>query len=714
MKQLLQSMRNGKTAVEDVPTPKVHPGSILVRVESSLVSAGTERMLVDFASKSLIGKAKARPDFVLQVLDKAKREGMLNTAKVALNRLDQPMPLGYSTSGVVEDVGKGVTGIQPGDRVACAGNHAVHAEYNLVPKNLFVKVPAGVNPDSAAFTTLGAISLHGFRLANPQVGDNIAVIGLGLLGLLATRIALASGCRVFGTDIDPQRVRLGKTTGAVCTNRANADTAGRTFSGGKGFDAVLICADATGDDVIKLAAEICRDRGKVISIGAVGLNLTRKQFYEKEITFLVSRSYGPGRYDPAYEEEGVDYPYGYVRWTETRNMAAFLDMISIGKLEVESLITHRFKIDDAARAYKLITRKTGEPFLGVMLTYPAQTEKTGSSVAIPLSRPAKASMDLHLGVLGAGNYAQAVFLPVIKKTGEIDLKAIASSSGVTARHAADKFGFSFASADENEILTDQGINVITILTRHDEHAHQASVAIKNHKHVYCEKPLALDQAGLNQVQKAIKTVPDSILTVGFNRRFSPMAVRMKEFISARTEPLMANYRVNAGFLPLTHWLHDPLQGGGRIIGEACHFVDLLTFLIGRLPVSVLCRSLPDGGIYRQDNVLITLVYPDGSIANITYLANGDKSVSKEICEIFTEGSVIKLDDFRVLELTRNGKTERLKSGNQDKGHQAAWKSFISSIRKGGNPPIPYEDIWGVHRVVFEAVESLRSGKQVNF
>jgi predicted dehydrogenase/threonine dehydrogenase-like Zn-dependent dehydrogenase len=714
MKQLLQSMRNGKTTVADVPTPVVHPGSILVRVESSLVSAGTERMLVDFAGKSLLGKAKARPDFVLQVLDKAKREGVLNTAQAAFNRLDQPMPLGYSTSGVVEEVGKGVTGIQPGDRVACAGSHAVHAEYNLVPKNLFVKVPTGVSPDSAAFTTLGAIALHGFRLADPQVGDNIAVIGLGLLGLLVTRIALASGCRVFGTDIDPHRVKLGKNAGAFCTNRANAETAGRTFSGGKGFDAVLICADATGDDVIKLAAEICRDRGKVISIGAVGLNLTRKQFYEKEITFLVSRSYGPGRYDPAYEEDGVDYPYGYVRWTETRNMAAFLDMISTGKLEVESLISHRFVIDHAAGAYKLITHKTEEPFLGVLLTYPVHTEKPGSSITIPLARKSKPSMGLHLGVLGAGNYAQALFLPVIKKNGQIDLKSIASSSGVNARHAADKFGFSFASADENDILTDQGINVITILTRHDDHARQASVAIKNHKHVYCEKPLALDQAGLDRVQKAIKTVPDSILTVGFNRRFSPMAVRMKEFISARTEPLMANYRVNAGFLPLTHWLHDPLQGGGRIIGEACHYVDLLTFLIGRLPVSVHCLSLPDGGIYRQDNVLITLTYPDGSIANVTYLANGDKSVSKETCEIFTEGSVIKLDDFRVLELTRNGKTDRIKSGNQDKGHQAAWKSFITSIQKGGNPPIPYEEIWGVHRVVFAAVESLQSGKQVIF
>ncbi len=349
MKQLLQSMRNGKTTVEEVPTPRVHDGCILVRVEASLVSAGTERMLVDFAGKSLLGKARARPDFVKQVLDKAKKDGVTPTLKAAFNRLDQPMPLGYSTAGMVEAVGKGITGVKPGDRVACAGSHAVHAEYNLVPKNLFVKVPKGVDGESAAFTTLGAIALHGFRLAEPQVGENIAVIGLGLLGLLAVRIAQAAGCRVFGTDIDPARVILGKNTGVACVIRSEAEISGRSFSSGKGFDAVLICADHPGDDAVKLAADLCRDRGRVISIGAVGLNLIRKQFYEKEITFLVSRSYGPGRYDPLYEENGIDYPYGYVRWTETRNMAAFLELIASGRLEVKSLLTHRFDILDACQ-----------------------------------------------------------------------------------------------------------------------------------------------------------------------------------------------------------------------------------------------------------------------------------------------------------------------------------------------------------------------------
>lgn len=703
-------MRNGKTAVEEVPTPRVHTGCILVRVEASLVSAGTERMLVDFAGKSLIGKARARPDFVRQVLDKARKDGVAVTMKAALNRLDQPMPLGYATAGIVEAVGKGVTGIRPGDRVACAGSHAVHAEYNLVPQNLFVKVPRGVDGESAAFSTLGAIALHGFRLAEPQVGEYIAVIGLGLLGLLATRIALAAGCRVFGTDIDPARVKLGRNTGAACVPRGEAEIYGRSFSAGRGFDAVLICADHPGDDAIKLAAELCRDRGRVISIGAVGLNLSRKQFYEKEITFQVSRSYGPGRYDPVFEEKGVDYPYGYVRWTETRNMAAFLELLVSKKIEVKSLITHRFEITDAARAYQVITRKTGEAFLGVLLTYPV--EKTGNGSKLIIRKEVQPTSGIKLGVLGAGNYAQAVFLPVIKDVGLAELRGIASASGASARHAAEKFGFAYASADDNEILEDPGINTVVVLTRHNEHALQASTAIRNNKNVFCEKPLAIDRPGLEGIYKSLKSSPNSTLAVGFNRRFAPLVLKTREFFADRAEPLVINYRVNAGSITLTHWTQDPAVGGGRIIGEGCHFIDLCTFIAGKLPTRVMVNALPDGGIYREDNVVITLNYSDGSIAIITYLANGDKSLSKETYEIFCGGKVARLDDFRLLELTRGGKTDKYRS-NQDKGHKAAWTAFLKSIRAGTPPPIPYEELWAVHLATFAAVDSIRSGEAIN-
>ena len=710
MRQLLQSMRNGKTFVEDVPVPKVHAGFILVRVEASLVSAGTERMLVDFAGKSLLGKARARPDFVKQVLDKARKEGVTSTAKAAFNRLDQPMPLGYSTAGIVEAVGKGITGIHPGDRVACAGSHAAHAEYNLVPKNLFVKVPKSVDAESAAFTTLGAIALHGFRLAEPQVGENIAVVGLGLLGLLAVRIALAAGCRVFGTDIDPERVKLGNKSGATCVLRSSAETTGRAFSTGRGFDAVLICADHPGDDAVKLAADLCRDRGKVISIGAVGLNLTRKQFYEKEITFLVSRSYGPGRYDPAFEEEGIDYPYGYVRWTETRNMAAFLGLLDSGRVEVKSLITHRFEIQNAPQAYQVITRKTGEPFLGVLLTYPLTESQKESIITLP--RKTSVTSDVKVGVLGAGNYAQAVFLPVIQSVGQTELRGIASASGATARHAAGKFAFAYASADDGQILGDPEINTVVILTRHDEHAHQTASAIRNGKHVYCEKPLAIDRRGLEEVRKAYLSFPQPVLMVGFNRRFAPLVRRMQEFLADRAEPMVINYRVNAGFIPTSHWTQDPKVGGGRIIGEGCHFIDLCTYFAGSLPVRVDASALPDGGIYRQDNAVITLTFANGSIANITYLANGDKSLSKETCEIFTGGKVARLDDFRTLELTRNGKTQKYRS-NQDKGHRDAWRAFLHCIKSGGDAPIPFEQIQAVHLATYAAVDSIRTGEPVN-
>ncbi len=550
----------------------------------------------------------------------------------------------------------------------------------------------------------------GFRLAEPQVGENIAVIGLGLLGLLAVRIAQAAGCRVFGTDIDSARVKLGKNTGAACVIRSEAEINGRSFSSGKGFDAVLICADHPGDDAVKLAADLCRDRGRVISIGAVGLNLTRKQFYEKEITFLVSRSYGPGRYDPLYEENGIDYPYGYVRWTETRNMAAFLELIASGPLEVKSLVTHRFDILDAARAYQVITRKTGESFLGVLLTYPGS--KTDDLSKVVIRKASQPTSEVKLGVLGAGNYAQAVFLPVIQSAGQAELCGIASASGASARHAAVKFGFTYASADEKEILSDPGINTVVILTRHDEHAIQASTAIQNGKHAYCEKPLAIDHPGLEKVFKSLKSSPKPVLTVGFNRRFAPLIVRTRDFLANRAEPLVINYRVNAGFIPLTHWTQDPKIGGGRIIGEGCHFIDLCTFLAGCLPIRVQANALPDGGIYGQDNAAITLTFSDGSIAIITYLANGDKSLSKETIEIFCGGKVARMDDFRSLELTRGGKTEKFRS-NQDKGHESAWNAFLKSVREGANPPIPYEDIRAVHLATFAAVDSIRSGEAID-
>ncbi len=717
MKQLLQHLRDGQTVVTEVPVPGVRPGFALVHTKASLVSAGTERTLVSFAEKSLVGKAKSRPDLVHQLLDKARREGLLTTVDAAFNRLDQPMPLGYSSAGAIVEVGDGMEGFHMGDRVACAGGgYAVHAEYALVPRNLLARLPEQVGFESAAFATLGAIAMHGFRLAQPQLGESVAVIGLGLLGLLACGIARAAGCRVFGIDLDLARVSLAESMGYAAAPRTGAEAAALAFTHGRGFDVVLVCADARSNDPVELAGEIAADRGHVSAIGAFGMDVPRKVYYEKELRFQVSRSYGPGRYDPNYEERGIDYPSGYVRWTEGRNLQAFVDLLASGQVDVRPLITHRFPIEQAPEAYELITGKHQEPFLGVLLTYPAEPSASPAArVPVPAARPHDpVDTGLSLGVLGAGNYATAMFLPAIAKTGGIERRAIASAAGLNAHHAARRFGFSAASSSENDVLTDPAINVIAILTRHDQHARQASVALGNGKHVYCEKPLAIRPEELEEIAATLQCDHAPLLTVGFNRRFAPMARELQRFLQSSPEPLFAHYRVNAGYLPPKHWLHDPAVGGGRIIGEGCHFVDFLTFLVGQAPISVSAQALPDAGRYHEDNVSLTLSFPNGSIGTVSYLANGDKSFPKERLEVFSGGRAAALDDFRTLELAENGRRRVLHSRlRQDKGHQAAWSNFLVSIRQGAQPPIPYDQLWGVALATFAAVKSLRCGQPVD-
>lgn len=710
MKQLLQNMRDGKAEVADIPRPSARRGTALVRNAVSLVSAGTERMVVEFAEKSLLGKARSRPDLVRQVLDKARREGLLPTIRAAFNRLDQPMALGYSSSGVVVEVGEGLQGFQVGDRVACAGGgFAVHAEYAVVPQNLLARLPDEVDFEQAAFATLGAIALHGFRLAHPQVGESVAVIGLGLLGLLACGIASAAGCRVFGVDLSPERVALAAKFGAQAVLRPDAETGAAGFTRGRGFDVVLICADTHANDPIELAGALARDRGQVVAVGAVGLNIPRKVYYHKEITFQVSRSYGPGRYDPAYEEGGQDYPSGYVRWTEGRNLEAIVDLLASGRLDVRPLISHRFPIQAAAGAYELILGKRAEPFLGVLLTYPPATDPLPPRRVDLLTHAAagKKTSQPVVGVLGAGNYATAVFLPAVQKTGGAGFAGVVSASGLSARHAAQKFGYRFASSDEGDVLDAPDINLVALLTRHNQHARQALRALRAGKHVYCEKPLALTLAELDEIEAALRSEDLPLLMVGFNRRFAPLAVALKTALDQRSEPFAAHYRVNAGALPLTHWTHDPAIGGGRIIGEGCHFIDFLTFLAGHPPLRIEAQSLPDGGIYRQDNALITLTFPDGSLGTLAYLANGDKSVAKERVEVFCGGTVAVLDDFRQLEITAGGRRKVTRSPlGQDKGHQAAWANFLACVREGKPAPIPYEELLAVSRVTIEAAQKI--------
>jgi predicted dehydrogenase/threonine dehydrogenase-like Zn-dependent dehydrogenase len=720
MKQLLQNINNGETVIVEVPLPQLQSGMALVRTQVSLVSAGTERMLVEFAGKSLVGKALSRPDLVRQVVDKARREGLLSTMEAAMNRLDQPMPLGYSSSGIVEAIADDVQGVKVGDRVACAGGgYAVHAEYVSIPKNLITILPENVDFDSAAFTTLGAIALHGFRLSGAQLGESVGVIGLGLLGLLAVSISNAAGCKVFGVDLDETRVNLGSQVGAYSVRRPQAVEAALSFTQGLGLDNVLICADSSGDDPVELAGEIARDRAQVVAIGAVGQTLPRRVYYQKELRFTNSRSYGPGRYDPSYEEAGQDYPVGYVRWTEGRNLEAFVELLAKGQVDVRPLISHHFPIENAPQAYELITGKTSQPFLGVLLTYPeARTRAVDFQKAKePIKKtslPLSGVNVVRLGVLGAGNFANAVMLPALKSTPSVELVSIASASGYHAEFASKKYGFKYTGASENEILSDPQVNTMCILTRHNLHAEQVVRALQAGKHVFCEKPLAISPEQLEQViQQVGADVTSPLLMVGYNRRFAPLVRKLYDFIHPRNEPLIATYRINAGAIPLTHWTQDPTLGGGRIIGEACHFIDLLTFLVGSPPVQVSAQALPDDQRYREDNAILTFSFPDASIGSVTYLANGDKAFPKERLEVFSGGRVAVLDDFRSLELVINGKRQVYRSRlRQDKGHRAEWAAFSQAIISGGPAPIPYDQIFSVTRASFAALESIRSRQSI--
>lgn len=710
MKQLLQDLRAKKPFLAEAPVPSPQPGMVLVRNAASLVSAGTERALVEFAGKSLLGKARARPDLLRQVLDKARREGLMNAANAAFSRLGEAMPLGYSSAGTIVELGSGVQGFRVGQRVACAGGgNAVHAEYVVVPQNLLAILPDDLAFESAAFATMGAIALHGFRLAEVQLGARLAVIGLGLLGQLAASIAQSAGCQAFGIDIDEKRVALARKRGLQAIGRESAEGAAWALGRGQGFDAVLVCADTESSDPIELAGEIARDRARVVVVGAVGLQVPRRTYYAKELNLIVSRSYGPGRYDPGYEEAGLDYPIGYVRWTEGRNLQSFVDLLGRGEVDVSALISHRFPIEKATQAYELIQGK--QPFLGVLIAYPKTQESLASAKRLQFPEAAKpvAEGRVRLGVLGAGNFARYTLLPTLKALRGLELIGIASASGRQAAELGKRFGFRYASSDDQQILNDKNVNAVAVVTRHNLHGGLTLAALKAGKHVFCEKPLALTEKELAAIEKQVAK-RNSLLMVGFNRRFAPMAKQLAGFFGNREQPLAAHYRVNAGPLPANHWLLDPAQGGGRLLGEGCHFIDFLTFLVGAAPVSVVSQAL-SGDVERgQENLQVTLRYGDGSLGTLIYLSNGDRSLPKERLEVFCGGKVAVLDDYRSLDLTHNGRTRGIR-GTQDKGHRAAWQAFVNALRTGGTPPVPYEQIFGGARASFAAMRSLESGKE---
>ncbi|MGD8552752.1 MAG: bi-domain-containing oxidoreductase [Anaerolineales bacterium] len=713
MKQVVQEISTGETVLLEVPLPSAQPGMALVKTAASLVSVGTERALVEFAGKSLLGKARSRPDLVRQVIEKVQREGLLTTYEAVQNRLDQPMPLGYASAGTIVEVGEGLEGFQVGDRVACAGGgFAVHAEYAFVPSNLLAKLPDEVNFAEGAVTTLGAIALHGFRLGEVGVRDRVAVIGLGLLGLLAAMIARAGGCAVLAVDVDPKRVKHARSLGFNAVEREIAERESASFTGGHGFDLVQICADTVTNDTVELAGTIARDKGVVVSTGVVGTQLPRKTYFEKELRFVISRSYGPGRYDPDYEEGGRDYPYGYVRWTEGRNLEAFIELVAEDKVDAEALITHQFPIEQALEAYEFISKPDGE-FIGVLLTYAHEAEGVVPQKRIELlSAGRRTDAQVTLGVIGAGNFATAVLFPAMKKVSGLEWIGLATASGISSGNAGRRYGFQYATSEVNELLQDERINTVVVLTRHHLHAQQVTAALAAGKHVFCEKPLAMDQDSLKQVVHSLSK-SEGLLTVGFNRRFAPLAQVLKESLSSISDPLMMHYRVNAGLLPPDHWLHDPDQGGGRIIGEGCHFIDFLTYLAGEPPEDVQTVGVADDDRYREDNVQITLRFASGSIGTITYLANGSRAFPKERVEIFGGGHTAVLDDYRRLEVAGDGRRRVFRSWlRQDKGHRGEWQAFRDAIRGGGPPPISYSDLIAVSQASFAALQSLRSGERI--
>jgi predicted dehydrogenase/threonine dehydrogenase-like Zn-dependent dehydrogenase len=718
MKQLLQDARTGDLAVAEVPVPQLLPGCVLVRVAASLVSAGTERASSEFASKNLLAKAKARPDLVRDVLTKLRRDGLLSTMQTVRTRLDQPQAVGYSSAGLVVGVGDGVTDIAVGDRVACAGaGYAVHAELACVPRLLLARISgAEVSFEEAAFGTVGAICLHGLRTAKVSLGDRVAVIGLGLLGQVTVQLLKAAGCRIFGVDLLPQRARLAMASGteAACASVAEFRNLCFQKTGGSGVDAVLITAETPSSEPVNLAAELARDRAIVVAVGAVGMEIQRKLYYEKELDFRISRSYGPGRYDSAYEQKGRDYPIGHVRWTETRNLEAFLQLLAERKLNLPALVTHRFPLEQSPRAYDLITGRSGEPFLGVLIQYPEAELKTSGQFShkIAFTSVAPSASSLGIGVLGAGNFAQSTLLPALKAIPNAAFVGVCNATGPRSRHAAEKFGFAYCADSEQEILHDPNVKAVVISTRHNLHAGQVLAAVAAGKSVFCEKPLCLREDELAAIVRANSALdPAPLLVVGFNRRFALMAVQLKQFLSEIQEPLAIHYRVNAGYIPSDHWVNDPEQGGGRILGEACHFVDFLCFLAGACPVEVQGQTVGNPGQYSMDNLIATLKFANGTVGTISYLANGDKSASKERVEVFGGGSTAILEDFRHLELIRQGRRQvtRARTG-RDKGHKAEMQAFVDAARGKVAPPIPFEQIVGSTLATLRLQNSCQTGQ----
>jgi polar amino acid transport system substrate-binding protein len=700
MKQVVQSYRTGELKVADAPAPRVGDGSLLVATRISLISSGTERQLIDLAKASLAGKAMARPDLVRRVMRNIQRDGLQPTIEKVFAKLDTPIPLGYSLAGEVLEVGRRVSGIAVGDRLACAGaGLANHAEINAIPKNLTVAIPSNVDDEDASFVTLGAIAMQGVRLAVPTLGERVVVMGLGLIGLLTVQLLKANGCRVLGFDPNAARVALARELGADVAVSDSLAEAVAGFTSGHGADAVILTASSKSSEPINVAAEISRLKGRIVVVGLVGMTIDREPFYKRELELKLSMSYGPGRGDPSYEQGGQDYPLPYVRWTEQRNMESFLALIADGKVTPKRLVTHRFAIAEAEKAYELM--ESGEPHLAILLTYPEPP--TGPIERSIRRAPAPARSDGNrIAFIGFGNYAKGVLLPALKKASNVALTTVVTSTGVSAGHAGEKNGFAVIATDPAAALSDPDTDTVIVATRHDTHASLTASALRAGKHVFCEKPLAMDAEGLADVLAAADEA-SGVLTVGFNRRCAPLLIEAKKALEPRSGPLVMLYRINAGAIPGDSWIQRD-EGGGRIVGEVCHFVDALTFLSGSLPIEAQAVTARD----HADAVSILIRFADGSTGTIVYSSLGDQGVPKEYLEAFAAGRVVQLDDFRRLTVTSGGKA-RVQKSAQNKGQRELVAEFLAATRGKGPAPISKAEIVAVTRATLAIEESLRTG-----
>ncbi len=711
MNQILQSYRTGELWLAEVPAPALRSGGAIVRSACSLVSAGTERMIIELAKKSLVGKAKARPDLVKKVIAKIKTEGLSQTIEKVFAKLDTPIPLGYSCAGTVVELGAGVSGLKPGDRVACGGaGYATHADFNWAPKNLIVKIPESVSFEDASFTTLGAIAMQGVRQADVRLGERVVVIGLGLLGLLTVQILKAAGCRVLGSDLDPSKCESARELGADQAVSGDLIDTAMSFSDGHGADAVIITAATPSNGPIEQAAELSRLKGRVVVVGMVGMDVPRDPFYKKELDLRLSMSYGPGRYDPSYEEGGHDYPIGYVRWTERRNMQSVLDLVAAGKVTPGKLVTHRFAIADALKAYELLESGT-EKYLGILIQYPTDAEAPMPSRTVEL-RPARATEQIGVGFIGAGNFAKGVLIPALKKAGGVELLGICTATGMSATETGKKHEFAYATTDYKTLLADVRINTVFVATRHDTHARFACAALAAGKHVFVEKPLCVRPEEIEQYEQAIQATPGHCLMVGFNRRFSPHTAAIRQVFALRTTPMLITYRVNAGPVPRESWLQDEAVGGGRIIGEVCHFIDWCEAVIGSIPVNVQaeCIGTSDARLTSEDSVIITIRYADGSVATIQYVSLGSADLGKERAEIYADGMVAVMDDF--VQTRFHGCKKPAIKTKQDKGFAAELEAVLKVVRNGGEPPISLASMIRTTRATFAVLDALRRGKVI--